>query len=118
MRLSISHDSEGKFKTLDGGHTLRLPVQPADLSPVNKPVLLAIRPEHLRLTTEADGDNTLAAVVREINFAGATTTIKLDAGGLLLEALTFRPRDIAAGDACTVLLPAEHLAILGTSDKE
>ena len=119
MRLSNSHDSDGKFKTLDGGHTLRLPVQAADLSPVNKPVLLAIRPEHLRLAREADdGDNALAAVVREINFAGATTTIKLDADGLLLEALVFRPRDIAAGDACTVVLPAEHLTILGTSDEK
>ncbi len=119
MRLSNSHDTEGKFKTLDGGHTLRLPVQAADLSPVNKTVLLAIRPEHLRLAREADeGDNALAAIVREINFAGATTTIKLDANGLLLEALTFRPRDMAVGDACTVSLPAAHLTILGTSDEK
>ncbi|HEX8491868.1 MAG TPA: ABC transporter ATP-binding protein [Pyrinomonadaceae bacterium] len=119
MRLSSSHEQEGTFKTLDGGHTLRLAVAPDDLTPINKPVLLAIRPEHLRLTSESvNGDNSLRAVVREINYAGATTTVKLDANGLLLEALVFRPENIRAGEACTISLPAEHINILGTSDEE
>jgi iron(III) transport system ATP-binding protein len=120
MRLSAKQDTDGVFKTLDGGHTLRFPVQhSSDLSPLNKPVLLAIRPEHLQLTREEAADNnSLRAIIREINFAGATTTIKLDANGLLLEALVFRPANMETGDACFVSMPAEHLTILGASDEE
>jgi iron(III) transport system ATP-binding protein len=130
MRLSAAKETEGSFKTLDGGHTLRLPVQANHLSPVNKPVVLAVRPEHLQLSrvesdhnNASDGDklsggvNTLRAIIRDINFAGATTTIKLDADGLRLEALVFRPGDMVAGDACVVTLPAEHVRVLGTSDE-
>jgi ABC-type Fe3+/spermidine/putrescine transport system ATPase subunit len=118
MRLSAAHDADGKFKTLDGGHTLHLPLQaPSAPAPLNKPVTLAIRPEHIRLATEAtNGDNTLSAVVKEINFAGATTTVKLDANGLLLEALVFRPDGLKANDSCAVALPAEHLTLLGMKD--
>jgi ABC-type Fe3+/spermidine/putrescine transport system ATPase subunit len=114
MRLSAMHDADGHFKTLDGGHTLQLPVGPDDLAPINKPVVLAIRPEHLRLAREEMiGDNTLRATIQAINFAGATTTVKLDADGLLLEALVFRPDQLTEGDACFVSLPAEHLRVLG-----
>jgi iron(III) transport system ATP-binding protein len=114
MRLSAMHERDGHFKTLDGGHTLQLPVGPDDLAPLNKPVVLAIRPEHLRLAREEmSGDNTLRATIQAINFAGATTTVKLDANGLLLEALVFRPDHLTAGDECFVSLPAEHLRVLG-----
>jgi iron(III) transport system ATP-binding protein len=118
MRLSAAHEREGRFKTLEGGHTLHLPVPPGDFGPINKPVLLAIRPEHVRLESEAaTGDNRLRATIREINFAGATTTIKLDADGLPLEALVFRPANMTAGDTCAVSLPAEHLTVLGTKEE-
>src|SRR5690349_22769621 len=50
MRLSSSKTSEGEFKTLEGGHTLRFPIKHEDLAPLNKPVFLAIRPEHVRLS--------------------------------------------------------------------
>ncbi len=118
MRLSPAHDANGKFKTLDGGHTLHLPLQAASApAPLNKPVTLAIRPEHIRLATEAtNGDNTLRAVVKEINFAGATTTVKLDANGLLLEALVFRADGLKANDSCAVALPIEHLTLLEMRD--
>src|SRR6476661_5170150 len=49
MRVSSSKTSEGEFKTLEGGHTLRLAVQHDELAPLNKPVYLAIRPEHVQL---------------------------------------------------------------------
>ena len=126
MRLSAAKETEGTFKTLDGDHTLRLPVQAHNLSPLNKPVLLAIRPEHLQLApaqsdagsaSDGDDNNALRAVIQEINFAGATTTIKLDANGLRLEALVFRPGEMATGDQCSVRLPAEHIRVLGTRDE-
>jgi iron(III) transport system ATP-binding protein len=127
MRLSPAHEREGVFKTLDGGHTLRLPVEDGAPAPLNKPVTLAIRPEHILLATkEAHGydntktdggdNNTLHATVREINFAGATTTVKLDADGMLIEALVFSPDNLKAGDHCTVKLPAEHLTMIATRD--
>ncbi len=51
MRLSSSKTTDGEFKTLEGGHTLRLPVKHEDLAPLNQPVFLAIRPEHVQLST-------------------------------------------------------------------
>jgi putative spermidine/putrescine transport system ATP-binding protein len=113
MRLSAMKVEAGEFKTLEGGHTLRLPVRPAELPPLNKPCTLAIRPEHLVITKdEVDGENVLAAVVREIQFAGATTTVKLDANGLVLEALVLSAVGWAGGDACTVVLPADRMSLL------
>jgi iron(III) transport system ATP-binding protein len=120
MRLSPAHESNAVFKTLDGGHTLRLSLEHGAPGPLNKPVILAIRPEHIQLATTETGDdsnNTLRATVREINFAGATTTLKLDAHGLLLEALVFRLDSLKAGDSCTVTLPAEHLTLLEMRDE-
>src|SRR5687768_10357541 len=49
MRLSSSNTGDGEFKTLEGGHTLHLPVKHSDLSPLNQPVFLSIRPEHVQL---------------------------------------------------------------------
>src|SRR5215207_8690109 len=87
MRLSSSKRSDGEFKTLDGGHTLHVPVARDELAPLNKPVYLAIRPEHMQLSmNDHAAENSLRANIREIVFAGATSTVRVDAGGLLLEA--------------------------------
>src|SRR5678810_523272 len=50
MGLSSSNTRDGEFKTLDGGHTLHLPVNHEALAPLNKPVYLSIRPEHVQLS--------------------------------------------------------------------
>jgi ABC-type Fe3+/spermidine/putrescine transport system ATPase subunit len=114
MRLSASHVRSATFKTLEGGHTLNVFVRKEDLSPLNSAATLAIRPEYLRLSkTEIVEDNTLQATVREINFTGATTSIKLDAGGLALEALVIQADGLSVGDACMVMLPPQHITILG-----
>ena len=55
MRLSSSKTSDGEFKTLEGGHTLHLAVKHDDLAPLNKPVYLAIRPEHVQLSANNNG---------------------------------------------------------------
>jgi iron(III) transport system ATP-binding protein len=113
MRLSSSNEGTGEFKTLAGGHTLRVLIQKGELAPLNKPCTLAIRPEHVVLKQAADGlENTIPAEVREINFAGATSTVKLDAGGLLLEALVLQPNAFAVGTPCVAVLPAERISLL------
>ncbi len=113
LRLSSSNEGTGEFKTLQGGHTLRVPLQRGELAPLNKPTTLAIRPEHVVLKQAADGsENTIPAEVREINFAGATSTVKLDAGGLPLEALVLQPNAFAVGTRCATMLPAEHISLL------
>ncbi len=113
MRLSSSNESSGEFKTLAGGHTLRVPTQKGELTPLNKPSTLAIRPEHVMLRQTNDGEqNSLPAEVREINFSGATSTVKLDAGGLMLEALVLQPNSFSVGAQCVAVLPPDHISLL------
>src|SRR6185436_12924438 len=76
IRLSSSKSEVGEFKTLDGEHVLRLPVNDKHLVPLNQPCVLAIRPEHIEITRSSERlENALPATVREINFAGATSSI-------------------------------------------
>jgi iron(III) transport system ATP-binding protein len=112
-RLSSSKSEIGEFKTLDGGHTIRIPINDHDLAPLNHPCILAIRPEHV-LIRNADEklENALPSIVREINFAGATSSIKLEANGLVLEALALDVDGLSAGDHRTVVLPPERISLL------
>ena len=113
MRLSSSKAMVAEFKTLAGDHTLQLPARHDELAPLNKPCSLAIRPEHLKLSqTKPDRANVLAAQVDAINFAGATSSVKLDANGLHLEALVLQPDGLSTGDHCFVELPAERISLL------
>lgn len=114
MRLSKRHDTNGEFKTLDGGYTLHVPVNAQEVAPLNEPVVLAIRPEYVSITEGASfpADNVLRATVREVNFAGATTSVKLDANGLALEALVLRLVGLAPGDSCMVGLPPGRISVL------
>ena len=113
MRLSAMKVETGEFKTLAGGHLLHLPVKPGDLPPLNRPCTLAIRPEHVVISkAPAGGENVLSATVREIQFAGGTSTIKVAANGLLLEALMIGSGEFSAGDLCTVSLPPDRIKLL------
>ncbi|HEX8843114.1 MAG TPA: ABC transporter ATP-binding protein [Pyrinomonadaceae bacterium] len=114
-RLTSSDEPVGKFKTIEGGHTLTVPVERSALGPLNKNCTLAIRPEHIIITKEssAPAENTLSAEVRAINFAGATTGVLLDADGLALEALLVRPDNLGVGDSCAVHLLPNRIIILG-----
>lgn len=117
-RLTSSDEPFGKFRTIDGEHTLTANVERAQLGPINKNCTLSIRPEHLIILKDppAETENTLRATIREVNFAGATTTIGLDANGLLLEVLQVSPNGLAAGDACVVYLPSNHISVLGANE--
>ena len=113
VRLSSSKTSDGEFKTLDGDHTLHMPVTKDELAPMNKPVVLAIRPEHVQLSTNNESaENSLRGTVREIVFAGATSTIRVDANGLLLEALVVQPDGLKVGNECAVILRPDKLRLL------
>ena len=113
MRLSSSKTNDGEFKTLDGEHRLLVPVERNELAPLNKPVVIAIRPEHVRLSANNDdAPNALRGSVREIVFAGATSTVRVDANGLLLEALVVQPDGLLVNQECTVVLPADKLRLL------
>ena len=112
-RLSSSKSELGEFKTTDGGHIIRAPVDEKNLVPLNQPCILAIRPEHVVVTKSKDErENALEARVREINFSGATSTVKLDANGLLIEALALDANELNVGDTRTVILPPERIALL------
>jgi ABC-type Fe3+/spermidine/putrescine transport system ATPase subunit len=113
MRLSSSKNSDGEFKTLEGGHTLHLTVKHDELAPLNKPVFLAIRPEHVQLSSnDNSAENSLRGNIREIVFAGATSTVRVDAGGLLLEALVLRTDGLRVDQECSVVLPKNQLTLL------
>ena len=119
IRLSSSKSSLGAFKTLEGGHTIHLPVSHDELAPLNKPCFLAIRPEHVVLVRDGSKNpesemagNVLAAKIREIVFAGATSTVRVDANGLLLEALVLEPDGLKVGADCSVALPTNRLSLL------
>ena len=114
MRLSSSKTNEGEFKTLEGGHTLRLPVNHDELSPLNKPVYLSIRPEHVQISLDQNRDavNALRGTIREIVFAGATSTVRVDAAGLLIEALVLHGDGLSLNHGCTLILPPDHIKLL------
>ena len=113
MRLSSSKTNDGEFKTLEGEHTLHLPVSHDELAPLNKPVYLAIRPEHVQLSMNGNhGENSLPGNIREIVFAGATSTVRVDARGLLIEALVLQTNGLEIHQPCHVVLPQDHLKLL------
>ena len=113
MRLSSSKTTDGEFKTLEGGHTLHLPVRHDELAPLNKPVFLSIRPEHVQLSTnDNNAVNSLPGKIREIVFGGATSTVRVDANGLLLEALVLRTDGLEVDQDCNVVLSTHHLTVL------
>lgn len=114
MRLTKANESNGQFKTLEGDHLLYANVEPGTSTPINKPVTLSIRPEFISITEGASfpADNVLRATVREVNFAGATTRVKLESEGLVLEALVLRLIGLTPGDSCMVGLPPNRIRVL------
>lgn len=117
-RLTSSNEQDGQFRTIDGEHTLTAKIESASLVPINKNCTLAIRPEHIIISKESPtgNENAFVATVREINFTGATSSIKLDAQGLALEALVLRADGLAIGDACIVQLPPSYITVLSANE--
>jgi ABC-type Fe3+/spermidine/putrescine transport system ATPase subunit len=100
-------------QTLTGNHRLKVAATEIYDGIDDDSFTLAIRPEKLRVTAqESSAENTLAAQIKEINYAGATTRLKLDAAGLDLEALVIGLDGLAAGGACFVELPRHSITVL------
>jgi iron(III) transport system ATP-binding protein len=113
MRISSSKSAEGEFKTLQGGHTLKAHVNKDELTPLNKACFLAIRPEQVIVNgNRSENENSLQARIREVTFAGATSSVKFDADGLTIEALVLQPGEMTVGRQCTLILPPENLSLL------
>jgi iron(III) transport system ATP-binding protein len=120
LRLTSSNDPSTRFKTLEGGHTLIVSARHDQLMrlAVNKPCLLAIRPEAITVSKDQDGSeagNRLAARIEHLEFSGATTTITLDANGLKLEALVLQAEGFRIGHECVVTLPVDRMELLSES---
>lgn len=106
-------DGSHVVQTLAGNHRLNVATTESYDGIDTDSFTLAIRPEHLRVTVqESSAENILAAQIREINYAGATTRLKLDAAGLDLEALVIGLDGFAAGDACFIELPRRSITVL------
>jgi iron(III) transport system ATP-binding protein len=124
VRLSASRSETSIFRTAPGNHTLRVETEVGANLPLNKPCTLAIRPEHIRLSpnpettsntpSSATAENAFSATISSVGFSGATTTIKLDAGGLALEALVLQPEGLIPGAGVMVSLPPDRIIILGS----
>ena len=113
VRLTSSNDPVTKFKTVEGGHTLVVNATHEQLMrlPVNKPCVLALRPEAITLSPgDSKSENQLTAVVEEIEFSGATSTLRVDANGLKLEVLVLG--ETAGPSELHVRLPPERIALL------
>lgn len=114
-RLSSSKSDVPEFQTLKGEHRLfTSKPEKQRLGAINQNVTLSIRPEHISISFGASfpEDNLIKAKISEINFLGATTSIKLDAEGLELEALVLRLVGLNVGDECMVGLPPDRILIL------
>lgn len=114
-RLTSNKTALSEFQTIDGSHRLFVDnMEKSRLGAINQIVTLAIRPENLVITFGAafPEDNLLKAEITEINRFGATTRIRLDAGGLQLEALVIRLIGLKIGDVCLVGLPPNRITVL------
>ena len=114
-RLTSSKNDTPEFQTLLGEHRLFTDkVEKQTLGAINETVTLAIRPEYISMSFGASfpEDNLLKAEITGISFLGSTTLIKLDAGGLELEALVLRVVGLNIGDECVVGLPPDRILVL------
>jgi len=114
-RLTSSKSDHPEFITLEGEH--RLFAQKADvrtLGPINKNILLAIRPEHISISFGASfpEDNLIKAVVTGVRPRGASTLVEFDSRGLKLEAIVLRLVGLNLGDECMLGLPPDRIQIL------
>lgn len=115
MRVSFNNQPAQEFRTLAGGHRLQTgKTEKRLLGAINSAVTLAIRPEHISISFGASfpEDNLLKAKIAAVEYQGATTRVKLDADGLMLEALVLRLVGLSVGDECLVGLPPDRILVL------
>lgn len=114
-RVTFNNQSSLEFQTLVGDHRLQVDkMEKSLLGAITNNVSLAIRPEHISISFGASfpEDNLLKAEIIEIEYQGATTRLKLNANGLILEALVLRLVGLNIGDECMVGLPPDRILVL------
>lgn len=114
-RLSSTDAGIPEFYTVIGGHRVfAQPTEKAALGPLNQTINLAIRPEHISISTGASfpEDNLLKAIVKDIRFLGPTTRVLLDADGLELNASVPRVVGLSVGEECMIALPPPRVHVL------
>ena len=114
-RLTSSKNDTPEFQTIIGEHRVFTDkVAKETLGTINENISLAIRPEYISISFGASfpEDNLLRAEIVGISFLGATTLIKLNANGLILEALVLRLVGLNIGDECMVGLPPDRILVL------
>jgi len=114
-RLTSSKTDTPEFQTLVGEHRLFTDKVEKDTpDAINENVTLAIRPEHVSISFGASfpEDNLLRAEITGTSFLGSTTLIKLNANGLILEALVLRLVGLNVGEECMVGLPPDRILVL------
>lgn len=114
-RLTSSKAEMPEFQTIAGGH--RLFTRKAEikgLGPINQNAWLAVRPEQVSLSFDASfpEDNLLRAMITDVEFRGPVTYVRLDCGGLMLEAMVNRLVGLSVGDECIAALPPDRIRIL------
>jgi len=114
-RLSSTDAGIPEFYTVVGGHRVfAQPTEKFKLGPLNQTINLAIRPEHISISTGASfpEDNLLKAIVRDIRFLGPSTRVLLDADGLELIAAVPRVVGLNVGEECMIALPPPRVHVL------
>ncbi len=114
-RITSNKSALPEFQTFLGEHRLFTDrVEKDALGAINQNVTLAIRPEYISISFGASfpEDNLLKAVIVAINFLGATTLIKLNANGLILEAMVLRLVGLNVGEECMIGLPPDRILVL------
>jgi putrescine transport system ATP-binding protein len=117
MRLSFNNQPIPEFQTTIGKHKIHIgKTERQILGTFLKPITLAIRPEHVSISFGASfpEDNLLKAKVLEVKYQGATTLVKLDADGLILESLVLRLVGLNIGDECMVAISPDRILVLKT----
>ena len=113
-RLSSTNAEQPEFFTIEGEHRIfARPTERSGLGPINQTINLAIRPEHISISTGASfpEDNLLRAIVRDIRFLGPSTRVSLDANGLKLDASVPRVVGLEIGEECMIALPPHRVHI-------
>ncbi|HEX8249086.1 MAG TPA: ABC transporter ATP-binding protein [Pyrinomonadaceae bacterium] len=114
-RVTFNNQPIPEFQTLTGDHRLQTgKMERIALGTITSDVTLMIRPEHISISFGASfpEDNLLKAKIVGVQYCGATTRVKLDAGGLMLEALVLRLVGLNLGDECLVGLPPDRILVL------
>jgi ABC-type Fe3+/spermidine/putrescine transport system ATPase subunit len=113
-RLTSKKSKVPEFLTVEGQHKLNTSlIEKEKLGAINQNMTLAIRPEHISISTGASfpEDNLLKAKITGVNFMGATTRIMLEAKELKLQTVVLRLVGLNVGDECVLGLPPDRIKV-------